>query len=158
MATITAHRAAEMLARPPVVYTFGQPRTSNAAFARLLDHSLPRYFRVTNGGDPVPDVPGCTYSSNGTCMATPTGYHHAGTEIWFPKGDYQNGVMCGYRECTGEPKAEDYACGQASSFGSVYDHCGYFNLIPDGFCNKLGGSPALLPPLAVGGAAETVVV
>lgn len=107
---------------------------------------MPRFFRLVNGADPIPHVPGCDYSENYTCLATPTGYHHAGIEYWFPKGDYKMQVMCDYRECTGRPASEDYSCSETSY--SVWDphpsdHVGYFDVIPNGFCNERPRSSAL---------------
>eukprot|EP00434_Breviolum_minutum_P021742 symbB.v1.2.019192.t1/scaffold1512.1/size114451/3 len=48
--------------RPPILYTFGQPRSSNGAFARMVEERLPIFFRVVNAADPVPHIPLCTRS------------------------------------------------------------------------------------------------
>jgi hypothetical protein len=59
------------------VYTFGQPRVGNAAFARLCDWTLKgNYFRVVFQEDIVPRVP---HLPSVTDM-----YCHAGIEIFFP--------------------------------------------------------------------------
>jgi hypothetical protein len=68
------------------------------------------------------------------------GFHH-GWEVWYPGGEYQNGVMCGNRFCCGAPIGEDPACSDSLDFdcGNLYkacigDHHGYFDLIPNGYC------------------------
>ncbi|CAE7240431.1 pli1 [Symbiodinium sp. CCMP2592] len=65
------------------------------------------------------------------------GYHHVGTELWFPHGDYLNGVMCLYRECVGVPAGEDLSCADGLYFpqdADVLDHHGYFKVLDNGFC------------------------
>ena len=59
------------------VYTFGQPRVGNAAFARLCDWTLAgNYFRVVYQEDIVPRVPHLpTFTDS---------YRHAGMENIFP--------------------------------------------------------------------------
>jgi triacylglycerol lipase len=55
------------------VYTFGQPRVGDEAFARLVHANLgSRIFRFVNGGDIVPRVP-----------LFGMGYRHFGAEIFF---------------------------------------------------------------------------
>lgn len=55
------------------VYTFGQPRVGDPAFAREVDQHLgSRYFRSVNNRDSVPLVP-----------PTPMGYEHAGHVLYF---------------------------------------------------------------------------
>jgi hypothetical protein len=132
MAMIMAFRMANLLERPPVVYSFGQPRTGNAAFGRLVDRRLRKLVRLVNAADPIPNWPQCDFSANGSCLPTEAGYYHAGTEVWFPEGEYENEVMCRFRECAGP---EDYSCGEARvTHWNLLDHHGYFNLIPNGFC------------------------
>jgi hypothetical protein len=134
MAMITALRMAKFLERPPVVYTFGQPRTGNAAFGRLVERHLFKLIRLVNAADPVPNVPRCDFSANGSCLSTETGYYHAGMEVWFPEGEYENNVMCRFRECAGP---EDYSCGEARvTHWNPAEHNGYFDLIPNGFCKN----------------------
>jgi len=58
------------------VYTFGQPRVGNRAFANLYDETLyEETFRVVNQNDIVPRVPGVLM-----------GYKHCGQEIFLPVG------------------------------------------------------------------------
>lgn len=143
MAMITALRAATFLELPPVVYTFGQPRSGNAAFGRLVERRLLKLIRLVNAADPVPNVPRCEFSANGSCLPTDDGYYHAGTEVWFPEGEYENKVMCRFRECAGP---EDYSCGEARAIHwDPRDHNGYFNLIPNGFCkDRASGSQEIV--------------
>lgn len=67
------------------VYTFGQPRVGNEAFANYYSKFLPETFRVINNADIVPHLP-----------ATSAGYQHSSLEEW-----YQNG-MSSYKTCEGE--------------------------------------------------------
>ncbi len=57
------------------VYTFGQPRVGDAAFAAYYDSLLkPRTFRVVHGDDVVPRIPWLLAK-----------YRHAGNEIFYPR-------------------------------------------------------------------------
>jgi len=140
---IMALRMERLLERPPVVYTFGQPRTGNAAFGRLVDQRLLKLIRLVNAADPVPNVPRCDFSGSGTCLPTETGYYHAGTEVWFPEGEYENKVMCRFRECAGP---EDFSCGESRIMHwNPLLHNGYFDIIPNGFCkNRANGTQEII--------------
>merc|ERR1712224_712837 len=61
MAMIMAYRISWLVSSitRPTVYTFGQPRTGNAAFAQLVATRMPRSFRLVNDVDPVPHIPLC---------------------------------------------------------------------------------------------------
>ncbi|CAE8634417.1 unnamed protein product, partial [Polarella glacialis] len=133
--------------RPPTVYTFGQPRVGNAVFASIVDKALPKMFRVINSADPVPHVPNCDVNASapifrsGACGSTRLGYYHAGTEFWFPYGEYEKGVMCGLRECVLNPKAEDWSCSdgllsETYGAGNILDHSGYWGVLHKGFCGS----------------------
>merc|ERR1711884_15043 len=70
------------------LFTFGQPRTGNCAYARLHDSLVPDSWRVVNGLDEVVHVPRCTqrhvFSEGCRCSddaAAEEWYHH-GTEVW----------------------------------------------------------------------------
>jgi len=149
MAMLFAVRAREKLPkRPMAVYTFGQPRVGDHNLTQLVDKLLPgSLFRIVNAADLIPHVPLCS-PFRIPCHQDASGYYHAGTEIWFPYGDYSGGVMCGYRECLGEPLSEDPSCSDGLfSMGyppSILDHHRYFEVVPRGFC---GGAPK--PRLAV---------
>lgn len=124
--------------RPPILYTFGQPRSSNGAFARMVEERLPIFFRVVNAADPVPHIPLCTRSETECADDLPGGYYHSGTEIWFPSGDYKNKVMCHFRECVGKPHSEDLSCSDGLGFPEaavMFDHHRYWDVLKaGGFC------------------------
>ena len=161
-----------------LVYTFGQPRVGNAAFVQLYNSMLPYSFRITNNRDIVPHVPPCDpkllhklttlavtgawswqkvvttlgskmLSANKECRQhAGWSLYHAGIEIWFGSGDYQDSVMCGYVECTGYPKGEDVACANGLKMLSINDHDmqssskGYGKVLVRGFCNTPTKWPA----------------
>ncbi|KAA8498137.1 Lipase [Porphyridium purpureum] len=54
------------------VYTFGQPRVGNKAFARFYNSEVPQTFRIINDWDVVPHLP-----------LRKAGFHHCGQEIWY---------------------------------------------------------------------------
>ncbi|KNC84160.1 hypothetical protein SARC_03616 [Sphaeroforma arctica JP610] len=56
-------------------YTFGQPRTGNAKWARLFNKRVTRFYRIVNNYDVVPHLPG-----------TAMGFAHVGAELWFSSG------------------------------------------------------------------------
>jgi len=156
VAMLTAARIASL--HPsirPLVYTFGQPRVGNYFLARHVNALLPNaLFRVVNAADIVPHVPACATTKvqqnnvSQTVCQQGAGYYHAGTELWFPAGDYANGVMCGFRECVHEPEGEDLSC----SFGilsmgyspSTADHHGYFAILDAGFCGSSPPAPVIV--------------
>eukprot|EP00403_Amphidinium_massartii_P010295 CAMPEP_0178418632 /NCGR_PEP_ID=MMETSP0689_2-20121128/25190_1 /TAXON_ID=160604 /ORGANISM="Amphidinium massartii, Strain CS-259" /LENGTH=416 /DNA_ID=CAMNT_0020040035 /DNA_START=59 /DNA_END=1307 /DNA_ORIENTATION=+ len=145
MASLAAYRMAkeyEMVQRSVSIYTFGQPRVGNSVLAARIRELIPNHFRLVNGLDVVPHMPGCTSNSSGNgdklCVPAEDGYYHAGTEIWFPKGDYKNGVMCAYRECVGAPVSEDNSCSDGvlnDVYPSQGDHHDYWGILPNGYCN-----------------------
>jgi hypothetical protein len=69
------------------VYTFGQPRAGNAAFAKMFDATFTPggsrlkdiTFRVVNQNDIVPRTPGWLL-----------GYRHCGNEVFLPPGSVTN--------------------------------------------------------------------
>ncbi|KAF3392773.1 putative feruloyl esterase A, partial [Penicillium rolfsii] len=79
-ASMAAITAAQLSATHSGVrlYTFGEPRTGNAAFATYMDENFQstnptttRYFRVTHADDGIPNLP-----------PTAQGYVHSGVEFW----------------------------------------------------------------------------
>lgn len=115
----------------PLIYTFGSPRVGNSAFADYAATQLSQVYRVVNAEDIVPHVP-----------PREPGYSHFGVEVYYPKGDYTNGVMCGYRECVepGPPLYEDGSCSNAvismKNPGTIIDHHNYFLVMSNGFCQS----------------------
>jgi predicted lipase len=65
------------------LYTFGQPRVGNAAFANYMTNFIPNTFRVIDYGDQVPHVP-----------QSILGFKHSGYEVWY----YERG-MSQYKIC-----------------------------------------------------------
>lgn len=79
------------------VYTYGQPRVGNQAFATFYESRIPNTFRVVNYADMVPHVPPSAFS-----------FKHGGHEMWYnPRG------MKTYKTCV----SEDPNC--ANSIGST---------------------------------------
>jgi hypothetical protein len=70
--------------RPPIaVYTFGQPRVGNHAFARLYKHHVPHTFRVVTEGDPFTVMPLAT-------LCPLTFYKHGGLDVILDEGKTGN--------------------------------------------------------------------
>lgn len=147
MASLVATELAVRKIVTPVLYTFGQPRTGNGVYAALATQVLPRAYRVVNANDPIPHIPfcdstcdSCNYGSSCKgdymcCSVSGTNVHHS-TEMWFPAGEYQNSVMCGFKECSGLPFGEDSSCSNKYTLAdlALASHSGYWNAL-NGFCN-----------------------
>ena len=54
------------------LYTYGQPRVGDSAFAAFFMWHFPTWLRIVHWNDPVPHLPPFS-----------TGFHHVGREIWF---------------------------------------------------------------------------
>ena len=65
---------------PIAMYSFGQPRLGNGAFARLYKLNVPHSFRVVAEGDIVTSIP---FAS---CHAGISLYKHAGLEVALDEG------------------------------------------------------------------------
>lgn len=145
MAMLAAYNISFWSSTTPIIYTFGQPRTSNGAFAQMVEKRLPLIFRLVNAADPVPHIPLCSRSDSECADDKVQGYYHTGMEMWFPSGDYEHHVMCHYRECVGEPHSEDLSCSNGLGFPEaavVFDHHRYWDVIKaGGFC---GGQKLLV--------------
>jgi len=130
------------------VYTFGQPRIGDINFAPYYKRLVRTSFRVVLNEDPIPhfapcpDNPVCPMiPGTGPCPcgkfqstgAITSNYgYHGDTEIWYPEGEYRNGVMCDYRECVGDDGlGEDYSCSDKVVPVTAFfrDHLGYFNIL-----------------------------
>eukprot|EP01083_Nonionella_stella_P129377 392596_1 len=82
------------------VYTYGQPRVGNDGFAALMNELFDyEYYRVVHSKDPISVVPPWLF-----------GYRHNGIEIHYGEGDYVDGTLCQYRECTFLDPFEDTSC------------------------------------------------
>eukprot|EP00286_Rhodomonas_abbreviata_P020624 CAMPEP_0181310450 /NCGR_PEP_ID=MMETSP1101-20121128/12592_1 /TAXON_ID=46948 /ORGANISM="Rhodomonas abbreviata, Strain Caron Lab Isolate" /LENGTH=309 /DNA_ID=CAMNT_0023417079 /DNA_START=90 /DNA_END=1019 /DNA_ORIENTATION=- len=59
------------------LYTFGQPRVGNKAFAEFTTRTIPNTMRVTHQDDVVPHLPPMT-----SAYLPLTAFHHEATEVW----------------------------------------------------------------------------
>uniref|UniRef100_A0A183C637 Lipase_3 domain-containing protein n=1 Tax=Globodera pallida TaxID=36090 RepID=A0A183C637_GLOPA len=135
------------------LYTFGEPRVGNAAFAARFDQIVPHSFRVVFRKDIVPHLPPCSTTAkrnnggigdllneeNKPCDPNSDGiaYHH-GTEIWYskemPKLESTSAPTENqrYYECMGNPRDEDFSCSDSVEFeiprykSYIWDHRHYF--------------------------------
>ncbi len=89
MAIHCALEMKELYGKVDYVYTYGQPRVGNAAFAAFYETRIPNSFRVINYADMVPHVPPSSFN-----------FKHGGNEMWYnPRG------MKTYKHCVSEDKA-----------------------------------------------------
>ena len=70
LATLAAIDLTKSFNVDTTVYTFGQPRVGNKAFATDYDNTVPRHFSVAHGQDPVARVPKGSYRKNGIRVFT----------------------------------------------------------------------------------------
>lgn len=85
----------------PIVYSFGEPRNGDAAWAKYMTEKVPNYFRVTHYNDGVPLIPPVLL-----------GFQHHGTELWqsLPDGNTASSTYsCEGSEPTVSPSVE-YSC------------------------------------------------
>lgn len=68
---------------PASIYTFGQPRTGDRAYADFVDTKAPGLVRVTHNDDGVPQVPFTTW-----------GYQHHSTEFNQPTDNATEVLRC----------------------------------------------------------------
>lgn len=97
---------------PLTLYTFGEPRVGNAAFAQWASSVLPdmMQFRVTHSDDPIPHLP-----------PEFIGYLHAPHEIW-----YDNDGNTTFQQCNDSPTAEDDSCSDSTVPDiNIEDHLNY---------------------------------
>ena len=97
--------------RPGTVYTFGQPRSGNQAFAAAYDAAVPEHWRLTHHKDPVPQYPWPLL-----------GYHHVKTEVFYSE---HNQLL---RLCDGS--GEDKQCQAQYGVNCLVpaDHTTYLNM------------------------------
>jgi predicted lipase len=90
------------------LFTFGEPRVGNTAFANsVISLEIP-HTRVVHYRDIVPHVPPHTF-----------GFHHSPQEIWYDVEDSSH-----YVECS-ETDGEDASCSYSDWFFDASDHCTY---------------------------------
>eukprot|EP00170_Pyropia_yezoensis_P008149 contig_33917_g8176 len=63
--------------RPPVLYSFGQPKVGDAAFGAAVDALLPAAFRVVNDVDVVARAPAGSYRHVGRAVLV-----NAAGQLW----------------------------------------------------------------------------
>ncbi|KAH7708821.1 Protein F25A2.1, partial [Aphelenchoides avenae] len=110
------------------LYTFGQPRTGNVAYAQAIEHLVPEAYRVVHSHDIVPHVPPQGFE----------GYRHHKTEVW-----YNNNAMTpgsSYKICSTDTVLD---CSNTNVFNlSTDDHLHYFNVLLSGLCpNPVPSAP-----------------
>ena len=111
---VAAHCAAELGASShsigyPIsgVYTFGQPRVGNAAFAAFYGQGTHVSWRLTHWRDPVPHLPPMAF-----------GFRHLATEVYYTQ-DNANFTVC-------DGSGEDPRCSDSHHFDvNVEDHHHY---------------------------------
>jgi len=110
------------------VYTYGQPRTGNTAFAMAYNKLLPNTWRVVNHADIVPHIP----------PALLTDYYSTGTLVYCPQ--------TATTSCQIRPGAEDD--GSWTHF-SIDDHLLYFGVSNKDYgtsADKIGCKPSPYAP------------
>ncbi|CAK9862890.1 unnamed protein product [Sphagnum jensenii] len=102
------------------VYTFGQPRIGNPAFAAYYSENVPLTIRVTHAHDVVPHLPPYYF-----LMGEKT-YRHFSTEVWIFKVaigrlQYEFEQVC-------DSSGEDPSCSRSVPGNSISDHLNYFGV------------------------------
>ncbi|KAF2759878.1 alpha/beta-hydrolase [Pseudovirgaria hyperparasitica] len=99
------------------VYTYGEPRTGNQAYANFVDakskstSSNGIYFRVTHANDPVPRLPPA---------GAPIDYVHCRTEYWEMSSSAPSASSTYH--CFGQEPSD---CNEKASGSNVNDHLSY---------------------------------
>ena len=93
LATFGSLEVKKLVGHADMLYTFGQPRVGNEAFADEVKTSVPERYRVICYADIVPQLP----------PQTPVAYSHFSFEIWYDEG------MTKYKQCG----AEEYSCSKS---------------------------------------------
>ena len=129
---------------PPTVYTYGQPRVGNQAYAESLNANLPNLYRAVHNKDIVPHIPPMIdfnlaalpqqdqfilYSGQQeendvvvSKFGLFWGPRHGGREIWYNQ-DFTSFIRCSLTE------SEDVACSDSLTIDySIEDHLHYFGV------------------------------
>ena len=96
------------------VYTFGQPRVGDAAFAKWFHGKFPKWLRSVHWNDPVPHLPPSK-------SPLPDGgrFHHFGRELWWDSDGESQAMVC-------DDSGEDPNCSQSISVALAFtDHWYY---------------------------------
>lgn len=86
LTTIAALDLHNIFERVEQLYTFGEPRVGNEAFASFVTKSISERYRIIHYADIVPHVP----------PQLPIPYAHFANEIWYDSG------MKTYKQCGAE--------------------------------------------------------
>lgn len=112
------------------IYTYGQPRMGNPAFAAwassLLAARTLGTWRSVHWRDPVPHLP----------PQIAFNFEQVGTEVWYQSG------MTSYRVC--KPYTEDATCSDSISAWDITDHISYFGIRVGNDCDQKLATPAAL--------------
>eukprot|EP00472_Partenskyella_glossopodia_P003457 CAMPEP_0197541630 /NCGR_PEP_ID=MMETSP1318-20131121/67238_1 /TAXON_ID=552666 /ORGANISM="Partenskyella glossopodia, Strain RCC365" /LENGTH=283 /DNA_ID=CAMNT_0043100827 /DNA_START=360 /DNA_END=1211 /DNA_ORIENTATION=+ len=94
------------------VYTYGEPREGNAAFAKHYAERVGQHWRHTHYRDVVPHIP-----------LQSMGYYHVPREVWYKDEDFSPGsyVMC-------DGSGEDLKCSNSVTGSSISDHEHYLGV------------------------------
>lgn len=144
--------------QPVLLYTFGQPRTGNAAFAATSSLYVPWHYRVVHWRDVIPHLPPCPTQPGpgGTevCSASnaTAGYYayHAPQEVWYQStmpaltndalrrtaGPPPPPSPPAWTACTGQPTGEDEACSDGLDFYWASDHYYYYQVEVGDYCTS----------------------
>lgn len=101
--------------RETVLYTYGQPRVGNKAYAQFHQAQISQNYRLVHNKDVVPHKP-----------ANKIGYTHSGYELWYSEG------MVSYTACKGDSNSCSNSVGKFTLSYKFEDHgsANYLKLIP----------------------------
>jgi len=119
------------------VYTFGEPRTGDYAYAKLFNQIIPSNYRIVHNSDLIPHSPPCHFNFFGHCISGIIFYapYHSGVEVWYPSWlNRQDGVMGSYKLCGGQPFGEDARCSNSLEEFRVDEHLTYFGIDMGNWC------------------------
>jgi len=120
---------------PVTLYTFGQPRAGNRAYAKWIEALNLPIFRVVHDKDMAVHVPCCRQNLFFNCVDKPGKYSpwHVYPEIFYDSG------FESWRECSGNPKGEDKDCANKYRVSqlSVDDHRYYFQVHTSHICDAI---------------------
>jgi len=130
----------------PIVYTFGEPRVGDFAFAQKYNSLVPSAYRVVHYRDTVAHLPPCHASFDSKLEYICDGavdpndpelwaYHH-GTEVWYQEAMPLLGSGGGsFAVCTGTPFGEDFGCSDGLILkDSIPDHLHYYQIEVGQYC------------------------
>lgn len=120
----------------PVIYTLGEPRTGDYAFAQKFNALFPTAYRLVHYKDVVAHLPPCHASFNSkleyVCDDETSEFEWAyqhGTEVWYQEvmPDVTDNSQGSFQTCSGAPFGEDPNCSDGLVLkDSIDDHTHYF--------------------------------